>query len=81
MNVIKLKKERRTKQCLKYSSNATVLVGGSSQGWFPLTGLPWNLPPVPGICAGIPPTFNGTISQAHELAMSLTKEFVNVADI
>jgi len=33
-----------------------VLVGGRLQGWFLLTGLPWNLPAVPGICAGPPQT-------------------------
>ena len=37
----------------------------------PLTGLPWNLPAMPGIYAGPPPTFDGTSSQAHQLAMSL----------
>ena len=45
----------------------TVLVGGRLQGWFPLTRLPWNLPGVPGIFAGHPPT-----CQAHQSAMSLT---------
>ena len=29
--------------------NATVLVGGNLHGWFPQTGLPWNLFAVPGI--------------------------------
>jgi len=41
-----------------------------SLGWLPLTGLPWNLPAVPGICAGPPATLDGTSSQAHQLAMS-----------
>ena len=50
----------------------TVPVGGRLQGWFLLTGLPWNLPDVPGICVGPPPTLDGTSSQAHQLAMSLT---------
>ena len=49
----------------------TVPVGGRLQGWFPLTGLPWNLPAVPGICKGPPPTLDGTSSQAHQLGMSL----------
>ena len=49
----------------------TVSVGGGLQGWFPLTGLPWNLPAVPGICTGPPPTLDGTSSQAHLLVMSL----------
>ena len=49
----------------------TVPVGGGLQGWFPLTRLPWNLPAVPGICTGPPPTVDGTSSQAHQLAMSL----------
>jgi len=53
------------------SFSVTVPVGGRLQGWFPLTGLPWNLPAVPGICAGLPPTLDGTSSQAHQLAMSL----------
>ena len=39
------------------SFNVMVLVGGRLQGWFPLTGLPWNLPDVPGICAGPPTNF------------------------
>jgi len=41
-----------------------VLVGGSMQSWFPLTQKPWNLPALPGICAGPPPTFGGTSFQA-----------------
>ena len=49
---------------LQSSFSATVLVGGHLQGWFPLTGLPWNLLAVPGI-------LDSTSSQAHELAMSL----------
>jgi len=49
-----------------------VPVGGRLQGWFPLTGLLWNLPAVPGICTGPPPTLDGTSSQAHQLVMSLT---------
>ena len=48
-----------------------MLVGRRLQGWFPLTGLPWNCPAVPGICAGPPPTLDGTSSQAHQSAMSL----------
>ena len=48
-----------------------LLVGGCLQGWFSLTGLPWNLPAVPGIFVDLPPTLDGTISQAHQLAMSL----------
>ena len=52
---------------------------GYFQGWFPLTGLPWNLPAVPGICMGHPSTFDGTSSQAHQLVMSLkTKRKKNV---
>ena len=43
------------------------MVGGRLQGWFPLTGLPSNLPAVPGIFAGPPPTFDGTSSQAHQI--------------
>ena len=50
-----------------------VLVGGRLQGWFPLTGLPWNFPAVPGICVQPPPTLDGTSSPAHQLAMSLAK--------
>ena len=46
-------------------------VGGRLQGWFPLTGLPWNLPAVPGICAGCLPTLDCTSSQAHQLVTSL----------
>ena len=42
-----------------------------SLGWFLLTGLPWNLPAVPGICVGPPPTLDGTSSLDHQLAMSL----------
>ena len=48
-----------------------VLVGGCLQGWFPLTGLPWNLPAVPGILAGPLSTFDGISSHACLLAMSL----------
>jgi len=48
-----------------------VLVGGHLQGWFLLTGLPWNLPAVPGIFAGPPPTFDGTSSQARQSVMDL----------
>ena len=36
-----------------------------------LTGLPWNLPSVPGICVGPPPNLDGTSSQAHQWGMSL----------
>ena len=50
-----------------------VPVGGRLQGWFLLTGLPWNLPAVPGICTGSPPTMDGTSSQAHQLAMGLNE--------
>ena len=50
----------------------TVLVGRCLQGWFPLIGLPWNLPAMPGIFTGSPPTFDGTSSKACQLAMSLT---------
>ena len=55
------------------SFSVTGLVGGSLQGWFPFTGLPYNLSAVPGICTGPPPTLDGTStsSQAHQLAMSL----------
>jgi len=49
-----------------------VLVGGQLQGWFPLTGLPWNLPAVPYIFVGAPLTFDGTSSQALLLPMSST---------
>ena len=48
-----------------------VLVDGHLQGWFPLTGLSWNLPAAPYIFAGRLPTFDGTSSQAHLLGMSL----------
>jgi len=48
-----------------------VLFGGSLQGWFPSTRLPWNLPAVPGILAGPLSTFDGTSSQVRQLAMSL----------
>ena len=41
-----------------------------SLGWLPLTGLPWNLPAVPGICSGPSPTLDGTSYQAHQLVMS-----------
>ena len=53
------------------SFSVMVPVGRHLQGWFPLTGLPWNLPAVPGICARPPPTLDGTSSQGHQLAMSL----------
>ena len=53
------------------SFSLTVPVGGCLQGWFLLPGLPWNLPAVPGICTGPPPTLYGTSSQARQLAMSL----------
>ena len=49
-----------------------VLVGGCLQGLFLLTELPWNLLAVPGIFAAAAPTFDGTSSQAHRSAMSLT---------
>ena len=51
-----------------------VLGVGRLQGWFPLTGLPWNLHAVPGIFAGQPPTFDGTSSQAHQLGMNLNPD-------
>ena len=38
-----------------------------------VTGFPRNLPAVPGICPGPPPTLDGTTSQAHQLAMSLNE--------
>ena len=47
----------------------TVLAGGCLQGRFPLTGLPWNLPAVPGICMGPPSTLDGTSSQAHQIGV------------
>ena len=56
------------------SFSVSVLVGGCLQGWFPLTGLPWNLPAEPGICTGPPPTFDGTSSQAYQLGMSLKRD-------
>ena len=58
----------------------TVLIGGCLQGWFPLTGLPWNLPSVPGIFVGSPATFDGTSCQAHQslLVMSLNKQNILV---
>ena len=56
------------------SFSVTLLVGSRLQGWLPLRGLSWNVPAVPGIFAGSPPTFDGTSSQAHQLAMSLTHE-------
>jgi len=36
-----------------------VLVGGHLQGRLSLTGLPWNVPAMPGNCVGAPPTFDG----------------------
>ena len=57
----------------------TVPVGDGLQGWFPLTGLPWNLPAVPGICGGSPPTLDGTSSQAHQLAIILMTNMYNFA--
>ena len=51
-----------------------VLVVGRLHGWFPLTGLPWNLHVVPGIFAGNPPTFDGTSSQTLQLGMSLNPD-------
>ena len=53
------------------SFSVTVVVDGCLQGWFSHTGLPWNLPAVPGICAGPPLTSDGTSSQAHQLGMNL----------
>ena len=52
-----------------------------SLGWFPLSGLPWNLPAVPGICTGPPPTLDGTSSQAHQLAMSLNVAKCNLGKV
>ena len=54
------------------SFSMRVLVGGCLQGLFLLTELPWNLLAVPGIFAAATPTFDGTSSQAHWSAMSLT---------
>ena len=47
-------------------------------GLVPAQGLPWNLPAMRGIFAGLPPTFDGTSSQARQLPMSLkdTKPFI-----
>ena len=55
------------------SFSVMVLVGGL-QGWFLLTGLPWNLPAEPCILTGPPPTIYGTSSQTHLLMMSLKEE-------
>ena len=60
------------------SISLIVLVGGCLQDWFPLTELPWNLPAVPGIIAEPIPTFGGTSSQAHELAMSLAMSSIGL---
>lgn len=52
-----------------------VLVGGHLQGKLSLTGLPWNVPAIPGNCVGggggHQPLMAAS-SQAHQLAMSLT---------
>lgn len=48
-----------------------VLVGGCLQGWFLLTGLLWKLAAVPDIFLRSPRTFDGTTSQAHQLALNL----------
>ena len=62
----------RSGSLLHWSSfSVTVLLGGCLQGWVSLTGLPWNLPAVSGIFVELPPTSDGTISQARQLAMSL----------
>ena len=53
------------------SFSVTVLVGGHSQDWFPLTWLPWNLHAACRILIEPPPTSDGTSSYAHLLAMSL----------
>ena len=53
------------------SFSVTVLDGDQLQGWFLVTRLPWNLVAVPDICARAPPIFDGTSSQAHQLAISL----------
>ena len=58
-----------------------VLVGAHLQGWFPFTGLPWNVAPLPCIVAGPPPTFDGNISQAHLLAMSLILPELGVREV
>ena len=54
------------------------LVGGHLQGYFPLTGLPWNLPAVPCIFVGPPPTFDGIHSQAYQL---LAMSFITIINI
>jgi len=48
-----------------------VLIGGPLPGWFLLTGLLWKLAAVPGIFLRSPLTFDGTSSQAHQVAMNL----------
>ena len=47
-------------------------IGGCWQGWFRLTRSPWKPPCCTLHLRRIPPTFCGTSSQAHVLAMSLT---------
>jgi len=49
-----------------------VLVGGHLQGWLSLTGLPWNLPAVPGNYVGPQQPLIAASSQAHQFAMSFT---------
>ena len=49
-----------------------MLVGGHMQIWITLSGFLWNHPAVPCIFSRPPPTFDGTSSQVHLLAMHLT---------
>ena len=53
------------------SFTVTVPVGSHMQGWFPLAGLPWMLFAMPEALR-LPSNHQGTSSQAHLLAMSLT---------
>ena len=54
------------------SFSVPVLVDGRLQGWFLLTGWPWNLPAEHWIFTGSLTTFNSTNFQAHLLTTSLT---------
>ena len=55
-----------------------VLIGGRLQGWVLLTGLLWKLAAVPGIFFRSPRTFDGTTSQAHQLALNLNRVKCNL---
>ena len=56
-----------------------MLVGGRLQGWFPLTGLPWNLHAVPGIFVGAPPTLDGALSARRVLGSNPFQAFLIIA--